>query len=137
MLPIVKKKKQYSFGDIVFYTITYFVFTILTIACIYPFYFLIINTLTANEISSKTAVLLLPQKLHFDNYVKILKLNGLTDALFVSVARTVVGATLTVFASAFLGYLFTKKEMWGRKFWYRFIMLRQPLHYIHYRDRED
>ncbi|WP_024831844.1 carbohydrate ABC transporter permease [Ruminiclostridium josui] len=123
MLPIVKKKKQYSFGDIVFYTITYFVFTILTIACIYPFYFLIINTLTANEISSKTAVLLLPQKLHFDNYVKILKLNGLTDALFVSVARTVVGATLTVFASAFLGYLFTKKEMWGRKFWYRFIII--------------
>ncbi|EPR11675.1 carbohydrate ABC transporter permease [Ruminiclostridium papyrosolvens] len=123
MLPILKKKEHYNFGDIVFYIITYLVFAALTIACIYPFYFLIINTLTANEISSKTAVLLLPQKIHFDNYVKILKLNGLTDALFVSVARTIIGAALTVFASAFLGYLFTKKEMWGRKFWYRFVIV--------------
>ncbi len=123
MLPIIKKKEHYTFGDIVFYIITYLVFGVLTIACIYPFYFLIINTLTANEISSKMAVLALPQKIHFDNYVKILKLNGLTDALFVSVARTIIGAALTVFASAFLGYLFTKKEMWGRKFWYRFVIV--------------
>lgn len=123
MLSIIKKKEHYSLGDIVFYIITYLVFAVLTIACIYPFYFLIINTLTANEISSKMAVLVLPQEIHFDNYVKILKLNGLTDALFVSVARTIIGAALTVFASAFLGYLFTKKEMWGRKFWYRFVIV--------------
>ncbi len=123
MLSIIKKKEHYTLGDIVFYIITYLVFAVLTIACIYPFYFLIINTLTANEISSKMAVLVLPQEIHFDNYVKILKLNGLTDALFVSVARTIIGAALTVFASAFLGYLFTKKEMWGRKFWYRFVIV--------------
>ncbi|HEX2927398.1 MAG TPA: ABC transporter permease subunit, partial [Ruminiclostridium sp.] len=79
--------------------------------------------MTANNISSRTAVLLLPQKIHFDNYVKILKLNGLPDALLVSVTRTVIGTILTVFASAFLGFLFTQKEMWGRKFWYRFIIV--------------
>ncbi len=123
MLPLIKKKQRYTLGDILFYIITYTIFAILTIACIYPFYFLIINTLTANEISSKMAVLALPREIHFDNYLKILKLNGLTDALFISVARTIIGATLTVFASAFLGYLFTKKEMWGRKFWYRFVIV--------------
>ena len=123
MLPLIKKKQRYTLGDILFYIITYTIFAILTIACIYPFYFLIINTLTSNEISSKMAVLVLPKEIHFDNYLKILKLNGLTDALFVSVARTIIGASLTVFASAFLGYLFTKKEMWGRKFWYRFVIV--------------
>lgn len=123
MTRIQKFRKDYTFCDIIFYIIIYILFAVLTIACIYPFYFLIINTLTANDISSKTAVLLLPQRIHFDNYVKILKLDGLPDALLVSVARTVIGTTLTVFASAFLGYLFTQKEMWGRKFWYRFIIV--------------
>ncbi|HEX2927286.1 MAG TPA: carbohydrate ABC transporter permease [Ruminiclostridium sp.] len=123
MIGFEKKSNNYSFGDILFYIIIYLLFAILTIACIYPFYFLIINTLTANDISSKTAVLLLPQKLHVDNYIKILRLNGLSDALLISVARTIIGASLTVFASAFLGYLFTKKEMWGRKFWYRFVIV--------------
>jgi putative aldouronate transport system permease protein len=123
MTLIQKRHNHYIFGDILFYTIIYVFFAALTIACIYPFYFLIINSLTANDISSKTAVLLLPQKLHFDNYLRILQLKGLTDALIVSVARTIIGAALTVFASAFLGYLFTKNEMWGRRFWYRFIII--------------
>lgn len=120
---IEKLRKDYTFVDILFYIIIYVFFTVLTIACIYPFYFLIINTLTANDISSKSAVLLLPQNIHFDNYVKILKLNGLPDALLVSVSRTVIGTVLTVFASAFMGFLFTQKEMWGRKFWYRFVIV--------------
>lgn len=113
MLSVSKLRKNYTPLDIIFYIIIYVIFIVLTIACIYPFYFLIINTLTANNISSRTAVLLLPQKIHFDNYVKILKLNGLPDALLISVARTAIGTVLTVFASAFLGFLFTQKEMWG------------------------
>lgn len=123
MLSIERLRKNYTAIDILFYIIIYIIFTLVTIACIYPFYFLIINTLTANDISSRTAVLLLPQKIHFDNYIKILNLNGLSDALLVSVARTAIGTLLTVFASAFLGFLFTQKEMWGRKFWYRFVIV--------------
>ncbi len=34
-----------------------------------------------------------------------------------------IGTVLTVAASAFLGYLFTKNGMWGRRFWYRFLIV--------------
>lgn len=51
------------------------------------------------------------------------KLPGLGLAAVVSLSRTVIGTALTVFSSAFLGYLFTKNEMWGRKFWYRFLII--------------
>ncbi|MNO46024.1 Lactose transport system permease protein LacG [compost metagenome] len=55
--------------------------------------------------------------------MKVLKISGLSQAALVSIYRTVVGTILTVGASAFLGYLFTKKEMWGRPIWYRSIVI--------------
>lgn len=61
--------------------------------------------------------------MHFNNYLNVLKIDGLAEAAFVSVYRTVVGTLLTVGASAFLGYLFTKQDMWLRKIWYRMIIV--------------
>ena len=63
-----------------------------------------------------------PIGVHFSNYVQVLKIAGLAQATLISVARTVLGTGLTVFASAFVGYLVTKEKMWHRKFWYRFII---------------
>ena len=37
--------------------------------------------------------------------------------------RTLLGTAFMVAASAFVGYLVTKQEMWGRKFWYRFLII--------------
>jgi putative aldouronate transport system permease protein len=52
-----------------------------------------------------------------------MKIQGLSTAALVSVARTVIGTLLTVFASAFVSYLVTKQKMWMRKVWYRFIVI--------------
>ena len=46
---IVVKKKKLSTADKVFYTITYTVFILLALVCIYPFYYLIINTISRND----------------------------------------------------------------------------------------
>lgn len=53
----------------------------------------------------------------------MLKLSGLGTALFISIARTVLGTVCTVMASAFLGFMFTQENMWHRKFWYRFLVI--------------
>ena len=52
-----------------------------------------------------------------------MKIPGIVDALFVSIARTVLGTLWTVGGCAFLGYLVTKREMWLRKVWYRLIII--------------
>jgi putative aldouronate transport system permease protein len=123
MTGIIKRKNEhYTPVDIVFYILIYTFFILFTLMCIYPFYYLIINTISANDISSRGNIILLPQGIHFSNYAQILRLSGLPQAMFISVARTVIGTLLTVFASAFLGFLFTKEEMWHRKFWYRFVV---------------
>ncbi|MHA7965573.1 carbohydrate ABC transporter permease [Paenibacillus sp. CAU 1782] len=105
-----------------FHLINYTVFAMITIICVFPFYYLFINTISNNDLSSRGLVMFYPMGIHWSNYVDVFKIPGLGQAAFISVVRTVAGTVLTVAASAFLGYLFTKK-MWGRKFWYRFLVI--------------
>lgn len=120
---LTRKIGRYTKGDMIFHTINYTVFAILTVICIYPFYYLIINTISSNDLSSNGFIKFLPQQIHFENYVQVIKLNGLPKAVIVSVSRTAIGTCATVFASAFLGFMFAQEKMWKRKLWYRFIII--------------
>ena len=110
-------------GDIAFNIVNYTVFILITLACIFPFYYLFINTISSNELVRLGKIQLYPQEIHFQNYVQVMKIPGILDALFVSVARTVLGTIWTVGGCAFLGYLCTQREMWLRKLWYRLIII--------------
>lgn len=118
-----RKKKKIKSGDVTFNIINYLVFLLITLICVYPFYYLIINTISANDLSANGSINFLPQKIHFDNYKQVLSLNGLGTAAWISLARTVLGTIGTVLASAFLGFMFTQDKMWHRRFWYRFFVI--------------
>lgn len=117
----MKIKKSPS--DHAFNVVNYLVFGILTFLCVYPFYYLIINSISANDLSANGMINWLPQQIHFQNYIKVFQLSGLGTATLISVARTVIGTACTVMASAFLGFMFTQERMWGRKFWYRVVVI--------------
>ncbi len=119
---VIKHKRKQSFEDYVIDTITCIVYLLFTFICVYPFYYIFINTISANDLSERGKILLWPVGIHFNNYVSVLKIPGLFSALKISVARTVIGTVVTVFIAAFLGYMFTKESMWKRKFWYRFVV---------------
>jgi putative aldouronate transport system permease protein len=112
-----------KYGDVLFNVLNYTFFAVFTIICIFPFYYLFINTISSNDLSSRGLVTFYPKMIHLTNYVEVLQVKGLSQAALVSVGRTVVGTLLTVVASAFLGFLFTKQKMWGRRFWYRFVII--------------
>ena len=71
----------------------------------------------------KGVINFIPRGLHLDNYKSLLNVSDLSNAFLVSVGRTLLGTAFMVAASAFVGYLVTKQEMWGRKFWYRFLII--------------
>ncbi|MBE5981004.1 MAG: carbohydrate ABC transporter permease [Paenibacillaceae bacterium] len=98
-------------------------FGIITLICAYPFYYMIINTISANDLSANGFINFLPKGFHLENYKQVLGLRGLSAAAGVSIARTILGTACTVFASAYLGFLFTQEKMWHRKFWYRFFVI--------------
>jgi len=118
-----KKPGKKTVGDIVFEVINYLVFAIFTLICIFPFYYLFINTISDNELVRKGLINFIPRGIQFGNYVRLLAVNDLFSAISVTVLRTVIGTALMVAASAFVGYLVTQKEMWGRSIWYRFIVV--------------
>ena len=118
-----KKRKRYSGSDISFNIVNYLIFGLFTLICVYPFYYLIINTISANDLSANGAINFLPKGFHLENYKQVLQLSGLGTAALVSLGRTVIGTVCTVLASAFLGFMFTQEKMWGRKFLYRFMVI--------------
>lgn len=123
MKTAVKKHKKLSTGDKAFSIVNYLVFIIITLICVYPFYYMIINTISANDLSANGLINFLPKQIHFDNYKQVLSLNGLPRAAIISLGRTVIGTGCTVLATAFLGFMFTQENLWHRKFWYRFFVI--------------
>lgn len=117
-----KRKRQHG-SDMAFHIINYFLFGIFTIVCIYPFYYLVINTISANDLSAGGEINLIPRGIHIENYINLLELKGLKTAAIISFAKMIIGTTLTVIGSAFLGFMFTQERMWKRKFWYRFVII--------------
>ncbi|MDT3315806.1 carbohydrate ABC transporter permease [Microbacterium oleivorans] len=110
-------------GRFVFAIVNYGVFLALAFVCAYPFYYLIINSISSNDLAALGQIRWLPSGIHFSNYEQVFQLGGLTQAAIVSVGRTVIGTVAAVLASAFLGFMFTQTRMWGRKFWYRFVII--------------
>ena len=119
-----KKAPKYktSIGDKAISVITYIVYTFFAFVCVYPFYYIFINTISNNDLSKRGKIILLPEGIHFENYKSVIDLPNLFHSFEISVLRTVVGTVLTVIVAAFLGYMFTRETMWKRKFWYRFVV---------------
>ena len=118
-----KKKVALKGGDVVFNIVNYTFFIVFTLLCAFPFYFLFINTISDNDMVQKGQIKLIPHGLNLSNYIAMLNVSDLGQAFLVTIARTVLGTALMVMASALVGYLVTKQEMWHRKFWYRFLVI--------------
>ena len=116
-------RKKEKVGEAVFQIINYTVFGLFTLICILPFYYLFINTISDNSLVSQGLILWLPKGIHVTNYIEVLKMKGLGSSAMISVGRTVLGTILNVMGTSFLGYALGKKELWGRKFWYRFVII--------------
>lgn len=64
-----------------------------------------------------------PKGFNVDNYIALREVGDLGTSFIVTISRTLIGTALMVVASAFVGYIVTKQEMWHRSFWYRFLVI--------------
>jgi putative aldouronate transport system permease protein len=116
-------KLKQSAGSLAVAGMNYFILALFTLLCIFPFYYILINTISNNNLVATGKILLYPIGIHFGNYIQVFALRGLGHAAFVSLGRTVLGTALTLIGSSFLGYSFCRREMWKRKVWYRFVII--------------
>lgn len=104
--------------DIVNYVFT-FLFMLL---CLYPFYYVIINSLTPPRLAVQ-GVFLLPPEIDLSTYSRILSDPSIGRAFFISISRTVVGTVLCVLLTSMFAHLVTKREMPLRKLIYRLVIV--------------
>ena len=121
-LPAKRSKIRRSAGDYAISFVTYVVYAFFAFVCVYPFYYIIINSISANNLSDQGKIIFYPIGIHFTNYQNLGNIPGLLNSAYISVMRTVIGTVLTVIIAAFLGYMFTRETLWKRKFWYRFVV---------------
>ena len=114
-----KKRKPITKEDAAYHSIVIPIFVILILLCAYPFYYLFICSISDGKFVDLGKVIFLPTGLTFDNYVRVLNYKNIFSAAGVSVLRVITGTALSLVVSAYMGYFFTKQNMWGRKFWYR------------------
>lgn len=112
-----------SISDVVFNIINYSFFILFTLICVFPFYYLLINTISDNGLVAKGLINFYPRGLQFKNYYNLRNVNGLGTSFLVTLARTIIGTATSTAVSGFVGYLVTKKEMWHRKIAYRFMII--------------
>ncbi len=117
-----RQDHKHTLGDVVFGILNYTVFILFAILCIFPFYYLFINTISNNELVRTGQITFWPRGIHFTNYSQLRHVSGLFQSVYVSVARSALGTSLMVLASAFVGYLVTKQEMWKRQTVYRIMV---------------
>ena len=114
----VKKSRE----DIIFDAINYTFLTLFTLLCVFPFYYVLINSISAHDMVDMGKVMFYPIGIHFTNYVEVLQMERLAMAAWVSLARTVLGTLLALVGASYMAYLFTKQNMWKRKLWYRLVI---------------
>jgi hypothetical protein len=120
-------KERKSTADYLFDVFNYTGFTLFALACIFPFYYIFINTISDNQLVSAGLITIIPRGLHFRNYLQVLKMSSIPRATLVSVARTVLGTTLTTLCTAWMGYAISRRELWHRKFVYRYFIVTMYL----------
>ena len=115
--------KRQTVTHAIFDVLNHTFFILFTGMCIFPFYYLFINTISSNDLVRKGLINFYPRGLHLTNYANLTRVGDLVNAFLVTLSRSVLGTILTVAASAFVGYLMTKNQLWHRKLWYRMMVV--------------
>lgn len=116
-------KVRMSVQDRVYNVAAVIIFLIITLICVYPFYYLMICTISDQKMVELNQVVLLPHGINFRNYVEIFGVQNLANSAMISVLRTICTTGVSLICTSYMAYFFTKQNMWARKFWYRFTVV--------------
>lgn len=117
-----QKKRAMGRADVTYHIVAVACFVLIGLLCAYPFYYLMICTVSDSQAIALGQITFLPKGLNLDNYLQVMKIQNLGNALKNSILRTGLGTALSLLVTAYMAYFFTKTEMWGRKFWYRMVV---------------
>ena len=110
-----KSRKKTSVADKVFVTLNTLFMIMFVIITLYP----VLNTLAISLNDGTDAlrggIYLLPRKYTWKNYITVLQKDNLIMGAYITVARTVIGTALALFANAILAFIVSRKRFMFKK----------------------
>lgn len=97
-------------GEIVFECVNYVLLTLIALSMLYPFIYVLAISLNDANDSQLGGIWLYPRALSFESYAIIFSDPSLLQAVWISVARTVLGTVLTVIGCSMFAYVFIRNE---------------------------
>ena len=116
-------KKNVSAQDRIFAIVKCVVLTLFVAICIYPFYYVIIYSVSDPREVTRSGVWFWPKGFNIVTYKNLLTRGDILPAFGISAARTAAGTALSVICTSVLAFLVTRKELLCRKFVYRFALV--------------
>ena len=107
----IRRTAEDKILDAVIWTLVTFIF----FATIYPFYYVLVLSLNDGVDALRGGIYLWPREFTLSNYAQFLSDAKWTGAISVSVAKTVVGAALTVFFTCMVAYGLAAPNLMGKK----------------------
>lgn len=89
---------------------------LLTFLMVYPFIFLLAISFNDGTDAIRGGIYFFPRVFSTDSYAFVLQDNKLLKGAIVSVARTVIGTSITLLVTGLLSYIITVRDFSGRKF---------------------
>ena len=118
-------QKRHKIG--VFDVVNILILGLIAFVCVYPFYYLIIYSLSNSTEVTRNGIWLLPRGFTVENYKVLFRRGDIWMATFISASRAVLGTIIHVACSSFFAYLLTKRELIGRKLFYRMLVITMYL----------
>jgi putative aldouronate transport system permease protein len=106
-----------SAGTLAFDILNTALMLIICFLCIYPIWYVIVNSLNDAKDAMLGGIYWWPRKFSVQNYKKVFEDSSVLQAFKVTIGKTLLGTITNVFFTAMVAYPLSKKNLVGRK-WY-------------------
>ena len=117
-----KRKIKRNAEDWIMDSVIFVVMILVLVVTIYPFWNVIIQAFNAAGDTARGGLWLFPRQFTLQNFKELLSDSGWANAIFVSVARTVVGTALGVSVTGIVAFAMSQTDLLFRNMYYRIFM---------------
>ena len=111
----MNNRQTHSKGDIVFHIFNTLLMILILICTLYPFWYVIVSSLSSISHVTNSLVLLWPDGLHWDSYQQVFRNNLVPVAYSNTMFVTLIGTAVSMLLTSLSAFVLSRKELPGNK----------------------
>ena len=111
----MNNRQTHSKGDIVFHIFNTLLMILILICTLYPFWYVIVSSLSSISHVTNSVVLLWPDGLHWDSYQQVFRNNLVHVAYGNTLFVTLIGTAVSMLLTSLSAFVLSRKELPGNK----------------------